>query len=99
MASTADPAVAATWPKLPDRHFVEVAVELGQVGVDPTMRPDASQLDGVLRTRACFLVLRRVLDTVVTLGYAACSACITAKPSASIQVNINGDEGKAQTRP
>jgi len=75
VASTADPAVAATRPKLANRHFVEVAVELGQVSVDPAMRPDAGQLDCVLRAPARFLVLGGVLDSVVTFSYPACRPC------------------------
>ena len=78
VAPTADAAVAATRPKLADRHSLEVAVELGQVGVDAAVRPDASQLDGVFRTRARLLVLGRILHTVVTLGDPACRPCATA---------------------
>jgi len=78
VAPTADAAVATTRPKLADRHSLEVAVELGQVGVDAAVRPDASQLDGVFRTRAHLLVLGRILHTVVTLGDPACRPCATA---------------------
>lgn len=75
MASTTDSTVAATWPKLTDQPFTKVVVELGQVSVQPAMGPDASQLDGVFGTRAGFLVLCWILDSVVAFGYSARRTC------------------------
>jgi len=51
---------------------MKVVIELGQVGVELTIGPDASQLNCVFGTLARFLVLGWILHPVVAFRNPAC---------------------------